>query len=1326
MRTTAVTASILLGSALLAPTNAGASGDNPTNVIYVRPDAQPGGNGASWASAFTHLEQALQAAPSRPAVDQIWVAGGIYTPVTPIIPSDPRTRAFTLVNGVTIYGGLLGAEPTLPPSHVRLANPPTVLTGDLNGDDGPNFTNRADNVLVVVRAAGVAVTLDGVTIRGGNNAGGSLGDVGGGLLIHEGASVSLRHCRVTDNLAQSFGAGAYLGFNSRLRALNTLFVGNRTLGGAGAGVALFGAFAPGTLSAAAFTNCLFVANSAPAPGATGGGVFSDGATLTLTNSVVFANTCDATFGAGVHITGLHGQPHRVQNSVLWSNLAGGSDSYAAQLAAMETLNGLIYSNVQNFVPPVGLPNVGNFSADPNFRDPDGADGALGTLDDDFALAVDSPCIDAGVREIDTDISTPQLESLPAFDITGFQPRVAVGLPTDIGERPDMGVYEIQPLENVYWIGDNGFGTLNTADNWYGGALPRAFDPTVFALPGAYDLYLDGPLTVGTMSLDTGEATLALTDSFFLSRENTTALHPALGVDGDGSLTVIGVPRGAAGAHLEADVVTVGLDGPGGLTFSTPGAALRAGELHVGLGADGDVFINQGASAEIARRLEIADGAAGSVFVETGATLDVAPGTETVIARSLGSSGQLAIDSGAAASIAGDSLAVGLGGHGALWVGNGATLHTSLTQGVALGLSSGAIGEAIVFNGATWTDNGPEPIRIGAGPGAGRGLIELYDPGAIVALGGVEIAPRSRLTGDGALTGDVLNTGVVEPALFPPALSRLTVNGDFTQFRVQGQSAVESGALRVFAVAPGAENHTGLVVNGQANLGGGLFVSLGGGYLPIADAGADITALRASSITGAFSVAYFPGFPDTRFMRLSYRDIVGDAGPASVAVVSTEVLPTTTIYGPPQTFPAPGQPNWGVLADLDGDGDQDLAVTIPDLTPTMPGALAVLFNAGNDGMGEWLGFSSTIQLPSGVNPVCVIAAQLDANPGIDLAVANSDDDTISFYLNDGAGSFTRIDTPSAGDEPIRLGAGDFDNAFGDDLAVLHRASNEVVILLNDGLRAHGFGGRFPCPPGDPTALATGDLDEDKDLDITATGTATGADGLSSVGSVSVFRNIGFTFPRTDFTTGDGPRALVLADLDLDGDTDVATADDEDGAVSILLNTGVAGTLAPAVSLPVGVGAPSLAAADTDGDNDTDLAVVTTVNTDGSSAVVQTIRNDLSNAQLGFSPAAQLFAGLQPTFVATADVNNDGVPDVVSINNSTLDGGDPNPIAVQLSQLLIPGDVNFDGVVDMYDLNIVLCEWAMTGQNLPSDINHNGVVDFTDLNILLSNFGMGQPL
>lgn len=52
--------------------------------------------------------------------------------------------------------------------------------------------------------------------------------------------------------------------------------------------------------------------------------------------------------------------------------------------------------------------------------------------------------------------------------------------------------------------------------------------------------------------------------------------------------------------------------------------------------------------------------------------------------------------------------------------------------------------------------------------------------------------------------------------------------------------------------------------------------------------------------------------------------------------------------------------------------------------------------------------------------------------------------------------------------------------------------------------------------------------------------------------------------------------------------------------------------------------------------------------------------------------------------------------------------------------LPGDVNNDGKVDIFDYNIVLASYGSSG-SLPADLNHDNIVNIFDYNIVVAKFG-----
>lgn len=262
-------------------------------------DGAPGGVGTSWSTAFNDLQVALTAANPT---DEIWVATGIYTPDS---GTGDRNATFQLLNGVAIYGGFLGGE-TSADQRDPDANP-TILSGDLLGDDLSDFVNNAENSYHVVTGSGTDSTavLDGFIITGGN-ANGLVEPhrVGGGMYNHQG-SPTITDCTFRENWARFFGAGMYNEFGSSvvtdcMFSLNVAkffgggvanrgsdtsfvhcdFVENRTLTWHGAGMDNHG-------GSPTLADCTFIMNSAESAG---GAVANSGSSASFTRCTFLGNT----------------------------------------------------------------------------------------------------------------------------------------------------------------------------------------------------------------------------------------------------------------------------------------------------------------------------------------------------------------------------------------------------------------------------------------------------------------------------------------------------------------------------------------------------------------------------------------------------------------------------------------------------------------------------------------------------------------------------------------------------------------------------------------------------------------------------------------------------------------------------------------------------------------------------------------------------------------------------------------------------------------------------------------------------------------------------
>ena len=191
-------------------------------IRYVDPDAPGPQLGDSWRNAYANLSFALSLVPPG---YEIRVAEGTYFPD---YGSGDRTKRFVIPPDVEVRGGFAGfGHPN--PNARDFALYPSVLSGDLAGDDLPGFLNRADNSYRLVRAnctfPQVSV-LDGFTIRGMNNDTGTGGDGG----IHLRHAV-LRGCLVTDCLTNSVGI---IDMSDAGLVEDCEIAGNRSLGWGGA------------------------------------------------------------------------------------------------------------------------------------------------------------------------------------------------------------------------------------------------------------------------------------------------------------------------------------------------------------------------------------------------------------------------------------------------------------------------------------------------------------------------------------------------------------------------------------------------------------------------------------------------------------------------------------------------------------------------------------------------------------------------------------------------------------------------------------------------------------------------------------------------------------------------------------------------------------------------------------------------------------------------------------------------------------------------------------------------------------------------------------
>jgi hypothetical protein len=414
-----------------------------------------------------------------------------------------------------------------------------------------------------------------------------------------------------------------------------------------------------------------------------------------------------------------------------------------------------------------------------------------------------------------------------------------------------------------------------------------------------------------------------------------------------------------------------------------------------------------------------------------------------------------------------------------------------------------------------------------------------------------------------------------------------------------------------------------------------------------------------------------------------------------------------LYGAPQSYPLlTSQSAVAVtVADFNGDGLKDIAVA-----DQKNDKVYVFLGQSNGGFDSLP--AATLSLPTGalskatgtLSPDIMATGNIAGGTLPDLVVADPGTNQVTIFLNrttPGGLAFSsgQATTYIAGNDPVGVVTGNFDGAGPLEIAVADGVADatgffNVTVLTNNSGGTFSGKQTIHTKLSNLTGIAVGNL-SGATVGTTAVPdlAVSGSNGLEAIlNATSVQGTLVLDTTSAVFGGGASFDSLAIGLL-----TNAGASVQDIGAVTsgasaqfeVFRNTGGGGSYTNPIDIALGGPATSLVLADLSGGSGLADAIVASPNSNAISVLV-----NKTTGSVAFALPVRYQVDKDPIAVAVADLNGDGLPDVVTANNSapsfsTLLGngdgtfavpttvtetGTPNPTAVAV------GDLNGDGLND----------------------------------------------
>jgi len=327
--------------------------------------------------------------------------------------------------------------------------------------------------------------------------------------------------------------------------------------------------------------------------------------------------------------------------------------------------------------------------------------------------------------------------------------------------------------------------------------------------------------------------------------------------------------------------------------------------------------------------------------------------------------------------------------------------------------------------------------------------------------------------------------------------------------------------------------------------------------------------------------------------------------------------------------------------------QPITVTTNNLTAYSHMPFVVTFASGGFALSS-NSMAPKTDYTSGSLPVDIFLSDFDGDGKVDMANINAFSHSISVFKNNSTGaniSFTPGNSYPTGSFPLDITSGDLDGDGKPDLAVANDSSNTVSLYRNTSSL-----GNISFAPGTelttgigPLAVAIVDLDVDGKPDMII------ANSTSS--NFSVFRNTStpgiLSFAtKTDFPAGFNIQSLAFSDIDGDAKPDLVFANGNANTVSVFRNTSTPGSFSFAAKTDYNSPYPIwVSIGDIDGDGQSDIITTSAIN-----PIISVLRNTTSGGFFSFGPATYFSIATICYAVSISDIDGDGKPDLCATNST----------------------------------------------------------------------------